>query len=167
MTRRRTTPKNIPGQFARVPHAAVTSLSRLAAIGLLAYLEHLPPTGTFSARDLERKYREGRQVITAALAELEALGYVERCRHQGPDGRWHTTMTHTVTPSPRQKPTAGNQHTHPSNRVNNRPSVLRLVNEQEEPIQEEQPTSLPCPRCNGHQEQDCRRCHGSGQVAIP
>lgn len=66
----------------------------LKARGLLAYLLSQPSFYTVRSEDLAGiTPKEGRDAIRAALAELEAAGYVRRIRTRNDAGRW-STETH-------------------------------------------------------------------------
>lgn len=72
------------------------------ALGILAYLLHLPDGYELDSADLAADRTEGRDAIRAALKQLEQAGYLTRQRRQDPaTGRWRT---HTSVSSHPQTP---------------------------------------------------------------
>lgn len=65
------------------------------ARGLLAYLVSRPDDWETDSIRLSRSLHaqvDGRDAIRAGLTELEKLGYLVRHKHQGPGGRWATSV---------------------------------------------------------------------------
>ncbi|MFH0245444.1 hypothetical protein ACGRHY_24155 [Streptomyces sp. HK10] len=78
--------------LAQRPGSAVT-------IGVAAYIASLPDGAPVSITALCEHFSEGEILISRALRELEASGYLERRRERGPDGRVRTrTYFHDVPP---------------------------------------------------------------------
>ncbi|MFP8939963.1 hypothetical protein ACLIYM_00805 [Streptomyces fenghuangensis] len=78
--------------LAQRPGSAVT-------IGVAAYISSLPDGAPVSITALCEHFSEGEILISRALRELEASGYLERRRERGPDGRVRTrTYFHDVPP---------------------------------------------------------------------
>jgi len=182
--RRSVSPKKVTGQFARLPHAAIDDLADLTAIGLLAYLERLPPGKPFSREQACKKFKQGRTAIDHAMDLLQAKGYVHYVKKQLADGKHVTHVYHSITPATFDrsqhpsahiptagKPTVGKQQTDPANVVNFRRSVNQQLKELDVGTRylersADIPTGrLPCPRCNGHSPKDCERCDEQGHVA--
>jgi hypothetical protein len=63
------------------------------ARGVLAYVLSMPDNWRSTAEDIASQGKEGRDAIRTALKELEELGYVQRRKVRGPDGRIATVTT--------------------------------------------------------------------------
>lgn len=70
------------------------------ARGVLVWLLDKPDDWTVDAAAISRAGTEGRDAIRAVLRELEAAGYLERRKVQGPNGRWRTESVIRERPSP-------------------------------------------------------------------
>ncbi|KUO20985.1 hypothetical protein [Streptomyces dysideae] len=80
----------IANSLAQRPGSAVT-------IGVAVYILSLPDGAVVSIARLCAHFSEGEILISRALRELEALGYLERRRERGPGGRIRTrTYFHDV-----------------------------------------------------------------------
>ena len=188
--KRSVSPKKLAGNFVRVPHAAIDDIQDLVALGLLAYLERIPPGQTFTRTKAVERYKQGRTSIDAAMEQLVAKGYVKYVISTDKTGAKTTTIYHSITPASFDReaaakavhpsnstpptagfPTAGKQHQQGRNVVDFRQPVKRHLNNQEELNKKEEGAAelpagrLPCPRCNGQSPTNCERCEGKGTVA--
>ena len=100
--------------FAQISNATLAD-ERLSwkAVGLLAYLLSRPVGWGTTAQELwkSRTHKgEGRDVIYAALKELETFGYLRRARVRGPGGTftWEQEVYDTPVDNPGDGPTSWN-----------------------------------------------------------
>ncbi|MFE2295153.1 hypothetical protein [Streptomyces sp. NPDC059452] len=82
------------------------------AVGFAVRIQSLPQGTEIGIKALAARYREGEQVIAAALRELEAHGYLQRARRRQPNGQITTVTVFCNQPSALlqpQMPTAAPQ----------------------------------------------------------
>lgn len=71
------------------------------ARGILAYLLAKPNDWTTNADAVAAAATEGREAVRTALTELECVGYLNRSKWRGADGRWHSEwVVHERPPRP-------------------------------------------------------------------
>ncbi len=89
-----------PDRFVRVVQRTVddSGLS-FRALGVLVHLLARPDDWRVSADRLAADRSEGRDAVRAAMAELEAAGYVRRVRERGDKGQMRTIVYVYETPS--------------------------------------------------------------------
>jgi len=79
--------------FTIVTNLAIdNSKLSFATLGVLVFILRQREGAPIGIKELAGKKRGGRDLVSKALKELEAEGYLERVRLQGPRGRWRTEM---------------------------------------------------------------------------
>lgn len=79
----------IKNRYATVPNDLLNSDKiSLKAKGLYAFIQSKPDTWDFSVERISKQILEGTTVVSSALRELEAFGYLRRKRFQNASGFW-------------------------------------------------------------------------------
>ncbi|MEU5402626.1 helix-turn-helix domain-containing protein [Streptomyces sp. NPDC005963] len=138
-------------------HLAQHSELSLLAIGLGVHIQSLPTGARVDIKSLTARFPEGAARISAALRELEAVGYLRRVRERVPGGRIITRTVSCNQPAARHRPGTAvkraspgrtrpapprthGSHTTPANRApSERPPAARP------PRREPVPLSVPQP----------------------
>ncbi|WP_405880451.1 hypothetical protein OG762_18680 [Streptomyces sp. NBC_01136] len=95
----------LTAEFTVIANALAQRRGSAVTIGVAAYILSLPDGAPVSITALCAHFTEGEILISRALRELEAAGYLERRRVRGPDGQVRTrTFFHDV-PHGRRRPT--------------------------------------------------------------
>ncbi|MCM2393113.1 helix-turn-helix domain-containing protein [Streptomyces albipurpureus] len=94
-------------------HLAQHSELSLLAIGLGVHIQSLPTGARVDIKSLTARFPEGAARISAALRELEAVGYLRRVRERVPDGRIITRTVSCNQPAARHRPGTALQRASP------------------------------------------------------
>lgn len=87
----------LTAEFTVLANALAQRRGSAVTIGVAAYILSLPDGAPVSITALCAHFTEGEILISRALRELEAAGYLERRRERGPDGQVRTrTFFHDV-----------------------------------------------------------------------
>ncbi|MET8412207.1 hypothetical protein ABZV34_29580 [Streptomyces sp. NPDC005195] len=91
----------LTAEFTVLANALAQRRGSAVTIGVAAYIASLPDGTPVSITALCAHFSEGEILISRALRELEAAGYLERRRERGPDGQVRTrTFFHDVPRGP-------------------------------------------------------------------
>ncbi|MFD8424214.1 hypothetical protein [Streptomyces sp. NPDC059466] len=91
----------LTAEFTVLANALAQRRGSAVTIGVAAYIASLPDGTPVSITALCAHFSEGEILISRALRELEAAGYLERRRERGPDGQVRTrTFFHDVPRAP-------------------------------------------------------------------
>ncbi|MFD3926022.1 hypothetical protein [Streptomyces sp. NPDC058614] len=91
--------------FTVIANALAQRRGSAVTIGVAAYILSLPDGAIVSIAALCRHFTEGEILISRALRELEAAGYLERRRERGPDGQVRTRTYFYDVPRGQRQPT--------------------------------------------------------------
>jgi len=95
----------LTADFTVIANALVQRRGSAVTIGVAAYIRSLPDGAIVSIAALCAHFTEGEILISRALRELEAAGYLERRRERGPDGQVRTrTFFYDVPRDRHQQP---------------------------------------------------------------
>ncbi|QIP85906.1 hypothetical protein GLX30_19830 [Streptomyces sp. Tu 2975] len=100
----------LAGDFTVIANALLQRRGSAVTVGVAGYILSLPDGAPVRIDALCEHFTEGEILISRALRELEAEGYLERRRERGPSGRLRTrTFFHDVPPGddperPRPRP---------------------------------------------------------------
>ncbi|WP_329022169.1 helix-turn-helix domain-containing protein [Streptomyces sp. NBC_00690] len=94
-------------------HLAQHSELSLLAIGLGVHIQSLPTGARVDIKSLTARFPEGAARISAALRELEAVGYLRRVRERVPGGRIITRTVSCNQPAARHRPGTAAQRASP------------------------------------------------------
>ncbi|MFD9328614.1 hypothetical protein [Streptomyces sp. NPDC060065] len=95
----------LTADFTVIANALAQRRGSAVTIGVAAYILSLPDGAIVSIAALCRHFTEGEILISRALRELEAAGYLERRRERGPDGQVRTRTFFYDVPRGRRQPT--------------------------------------------------------------
>ncbi|WP_326721407.1 hypothetical protein OHT59_20155 [Streptomyces sp. NBC_00243] len=95
----------LAADFTVIANALAQRRGSAVTIGVAAYILSLPDGAIVSIAALCRHFTEGEILISRALRELEAAGYLERRRERGPDGQVRTRTFFYDVPRGRRQPT--------------------------------------------------------------
>lgn len=95
----------LTADFTVIANALAQRRGSAVTIGVAAYILSLPDGAIVSIAALCRHFTEGEILISRALRELEAAGYLERRRERGPDGQVRTRTFFYDVPRGRSQPT--------------------------------------------------------------
>ncbi|MGW7285500.1 hypothetical protein ACWGH4_08380 [Streptomyces sp. NPDC054847] len=91
----------LAGDFTVIANALLQRRGSAVTVGVAGYILSLPDGAPVRIDALCEHFTEGEILISRALRELEADGYLERRRERGPSGRLRTrTFFHDVPPVP-------------------------------------------------------------------
>ncbi|MCX4972378.1 hypothetical protein [Streptomyces sp. NBC_00620] len=95
----------LTADFTVIANALAQRRGSAVTIGVAAYILSLPDGAIVSIAALCRHFTEGEILISRALRELEAAGYLERRRERGPDGQVRTRTFFYDVPRGQRQPT--------------------------------------------------------------
>jgi hypothetical protein len=95
----------LTADFTVIANALVQRRGSAVTIGVAAYILSLPDGALVSITALCAHFTEGEILISRALRELEAAGYLERRRERGPDGQVRTRTFFYDVPRDQGQPT--------------------------------------------------------------
>lgn len=95
----------LAADFTVIANALAQRRGSAVTIGVAAYILSLPDGAIVSIAALCRHFTEGEILISRALRELEAAGYLERRRERGPDGQVRTRTFFYDVPRGQGQPT--------------------------------------------------------------
>ncbi|MDQ0843525.1 hypothetical protein [Streptomyces sp. V1I6] len=95
----------LAGDFTVIANALLQRRGSAVTVGVAGYILSLPDGAPVRIDALCEHFTEGEILISRALRELEADGYLERRRERGPSGRLRTrTFFHDVPPGDDPEP---------------------------------------------------------------
>ncbi|MFE6481869.1 hypothetical protein ACFVGN_02835 [Streptomyces sp. NPDC057757] len=94
----------LTANFTVIANALAQRRGSAVTVGVAAYILSLPDGSIISIAALCAHFDEGEILISRALRELEAAGYLERRRERGPDGRVRTRTYFHDVPRGRSEP---------------------------------------------------------------
>src|SRR5882757_3055586 len=117
----------LTADFTVIANALAQRRGSAVTVGVATYILSLPDGAIVSIAALCAHFTEGEILISRALRELEAAGYLERRRERGPDGQVRTRTFFYDVPRGQGQPIP------PPTRPNRRP------------VQPRKPTEVPTP----------------------
>ncbi|MPY52397.1 hypothetical protein [Streptomyces acidicola] len=123
----------LTADFTVIANALAQRRGSAVTVGVAAYILSLPDGAIVSIAALCAHFTEGEILISRALRELEAAGYLERRRERGPDGQVRTRTCFYDVPRPERQPTP----------PPGRPTRSRELSEDRTPARTPQPSRPP------------------------
>ncbi|MGP4002970.1 hypothetical protein [Streptomyces sp. 8N706] len=96
----------LTADFTVIANALAQRRGSAVTVGVAAYILSLPDGASVSIAALCRHFTEGEILISRALRELEAAGYLERRRERGPGGAIRTRTYFSDVPGTREPATS-------------------------------------------------------------
>ncbi|MFE9767929.1 hypothetical protein ACFYPC_25980 [Streptomyces sp. NPDC005808] len=130
----------LTANFTVIANALAQRRGSAVTVGVAAYILSLPDGSIVSIAALCAHFDEGEILISRALRELEAAGYLVRRRERGPDGQVRTRTFFYDVPHGEEQPT-------PPSNTPNRPAQSRKSAERAAPAPSpaEPPSPSPSP----------------------